>query len=309
MRRLRVRAATVVTLAAVAALAGCTADAAERPRVRLPASPPAHSTPPVATPPVARPGVNPWPTRAEVGVPKGTRLTPTGPLRITRDNTVVDGHLVRQEISVEADNVTVRRTRLIGAGEWGIIQREGFSGLRVERSEVRGDGRHKMQVAILNYGGALTVRDSYLHTTTDGIDTPHGLIDHNIISGLKYFPGDHNDGIASPSGPASGRSLVIRRNVIANPLGQTSAVALFQDFGRQYHVTVERNLLAGGGYSVYGGAGRYGRPTDIRIVGNVFSRTIFPKGGYWGPVTAYDPRGQGNVWQNNTWPDGRPVQP
>jgi hypothetical protein len=251
-----------------------------------------------------------WPNLATAGVPAGKRLSNSGPLRVRKEGTVIDGKLVRQEISVEADNVTIRNTHLIGAGEWGIIQRSGHSGLRVERSEINGDGSTKVQVGILNHGGALTVRDTHVHTVTDGINTDHGLIENNVITNLKYFPGDHNDGIASGSGPASGLSLVIRRNVIQNPLGQTSAVALFQDFGRAHDVTVERNLMAGGGYALYGGQGRFGVSSNIRIIGNVFSRRHHKNGGYYGPVTAFDPAGPGNVWSGNTWAEnGKVVKP
>lgn len=251
-----------------------------------------------------------WPTLATTGVPHGARLTKSGPLRVRRNGAVIDGKEIRQEISIEADNVTIRNTHLIGSGEWGIIQRRGFSGLRVERSEINGDGRTKTQVGILNHGGALTVRNTYIHTVSDGINTDQGLIEDCVITKLKEFPGDHNDGIASGSGPPSGQSLVIRHNVILNPLGQTSAVALFQDFGRAHDVTVDRNYLAGGGYALYGGQGRFGKVSNIKITGNVFSRRFYQKGGYHGPVTAFDPSGSGNVWSDNVWEEtGKPVRP
>lgn len=37
---------------------------------------------------------------------------------------------------------------------------------------------------------------------------------------------------------------------------------------------------------------------------------MFPKGGRWGPVNAWEPAGRGNEWQDNVWLDtGRPVEP
>ncbi|MFC6878535.1 MULTISPECIES: hypothetical protein [Actinomadura] len=251
-----------------------------------------------------------WPNYSTTGVPAGRRLTRTGPLTIRRDGAIVDGKEVHGEINVQANNVTVRNTHVVGAGgDWVVIQRQGYGGLRIERTEINGTPKVRSQKAVLNFGGALTVRGARIHTVSEGVVTPHGLIENSLIMKLKHFPGDHNDAIASPSGPAAGQSLVIRHNVILNPLGQTAAIALWQDFGRAHHATIQRNYLAGGGYAVYGGKGKYGRPTDIKVIGNVFSRRYFKKGGFYGPVTSFDPSGRGNVWRSNVWDDGKPVRP
>ena len=73
---------------------------------------------------------------------------------------------------------------------------------------------------------------------------------------------------------------------------------------------IDRNLLAGGGYTIYGGANPGGAPTSrISITGNRISRMYFPKGGYYGPLAAWDGSGSGNVWQGNVWDDtGLPIE-
>ncbi|MFD0688155.1 hypothetical protein [Actinomadura fibrosa] len=251
-----------------------------------------------------------WPTLKSVGVPAGTRLKDSGPITIRKRGTVIDGLRVRTEINVDASDVTIRNTHLIAEGEWGIIQRRGASNLRVENVEINGDGRRKAQFGILNQGGMITVRKVHVHTVSDGIGTDHGLIEDSIVRNLKEFPGDHVACIASNSGPAPGLKLVIRHNVALNPLSQTSAISIYQDFGRAYDVTLDGNLLAGGGYALYGGKGRFGTSSNIRIVRNVFSRRIYKNGGFFGPVTSFEPNGKGNVWSGNIWEDtGRPVQP
>ncbi|MQY03469.1 right-handed parallel beta-helix repeat-containing protein [Actinomadura macrotermitis] len=251
-----------------------------------------------------------WPTFGTAGVPNGRRLARSGPLRIKKNGTVIDGRLIHGEISIEADNVTIRNSHIVGeGGDWVIIQRKGHSGLRVERTEINGNGRTKSQAGILNFGGTLTVRAAYIHTVSDGVNTDQGLVEDSIIMGLKRYAGDHNDAIAAASGPAPGTSLVIRHNVILNPLNQTSAIALFQDFGRAHDVTVQQNYLAGGGYTLYGGKGKHGRSSNIRVIGNVFSTRYHKKGGYYGPVTAFDPSGPGNLWRGNIWDNGKPVNP
>jgi hypothetical protein len=73
---------------------------------------------------------------------------------------------------------------------------------------------------------------------------------------------------------------------------------------------VENNFLAGGGYTLYAGAGDMGPTYNIKIINNVWSRQVFPEGGYFGPVAYFDKDGAGNVWSGNTWLDtGAPIHP
>jgi hypothetical protein len=249
-----------------------------------------------------------WPTLDTTGVPRGRKLKPSGPITVRKPGTVIDGLLVRTEINVEASNVTIRNTHLVGAGQWGIIQRKGATGLRVENSEINGDGHTKVQYGIVNFGGMITVRKTLVHTVSNGIDTNQGLIEDNVVRGLKEFPKDHVTGVQSNSGPERGMSLVIRHNVILNPVSQTSAISIYQDFGRAYDVTIEGNYLAGGCYALYAGQGRFGLSSNIKVVRNVFSRSLFKKGGYYGPVAKYDAKGPGNVFRDNIWAEtGKPV--
>ncbi|MCW2912019.1 MAG: hypothetical protein JWN52_87 [Actinomycetia bacterium] len=250
-----------------------------------------------------------WPSLRTSGIPQGKKLKRSGPITVHKDGTVIDGLEVQTEINIEANNVTVRNSHVIGAGEWSIIQRKGFSGLRVENTEINGDGKHQAQFGILNFGGMLTVRRSYIHTVSDGIGTDQGLIEDSVILGPKEFPKDHIAAIASNDGPAPGMTLVIRHNVLFNPLGQTSAVSIYQDFGRAHDVTLDNNLMAGGGYTLYAGKGKYGQSTNIKITRNAFSNRYFKNSGAFGPVVSFEP-GPGNVWSGNVWAEsGKPVMP
>ena len=53
------------------------------------------------------------------------------------------------------------------------------------------------------------------------------------------------------------------------------------------------------------GAGKKGLSSNIKVIDNVFSRRVWPKGGHAGPVSYWDADGPGNVWKGNTWEDGR----
>jgi hypothetical protein len=253
-----------------------------------------------------------FPGVTNTGVPGGARLKApsTTVLRIKKAGTVINGVDIRADISVEANNVTIKNSRVITAGEWGIIQRENVKGLVVQDSEIRGNGTDRLQHAIFNLGGQITILRNNLSVVSDAISTSVGLIQDNYLHDPAYFDGDHTDMIQSNSGPATGQQLVIRHNTVVNTLDQTSAVALFQDFGVQHDAVIENNLLAGGGYALYAGAGTKGTSFNIKVTGNVFSREVNPNSGQYGPVAYWDDHGSGNVWQGNVWADtGRPVTP
>jgi hypothetical protein len=240
-----------------------------------------------------------FPNASNTGVPAGTKLTASGTIRVMKAGTVISGLDVTGNISVEADNVTIKNTRVTSRGDWGIVLRA--NNLTIEDTEISGTGTQELTQGIYNLSnGNLTVLRTDISKISDGIATTTGLLQDNYIHDPKLFSGDHADMIQSVGGQASGKSLTIKHNTLINNASQTSAIGLFQDFGVAHDVLVEQNLLAGGGYTVYAGAGS--RTTyNIRFLDNVFSKQINAKSGYWGPVAYYDFHGNGNVWQSNVW--------
>ena len=276
-----------------------------------PPTPTATSGPPSvrpsSRPPTASPTPTGWPDASNTGVPRGTVLTPRSGSIVVRDNgAVIENIDLKGFFDVYADNVTIRRSRISAANWWGIQLRGGFTNLTIEDCEIFGDGVRQMQYGIKSLGGFVTARRNNVHTISNGIDLPEGLIEDNYVHDPKYFPDDHTDMIMSEGGLRAGGRLTIRHNTVINTLDQTGAIALFADWGPQHDVTVERNLVAGGGYSIYAGAAG---SSNLRFVDNVFSRRVFPKGGHWGPVAHWNAGGSGNVWQGNRWEDGTPVNP
>ncbi|MFB9205112.1 right-handed parallel beta-helix repeat-containing protein [Nonomuraea spiralis] len=287
-------------------LSGCTGSPGRPEVTRSPAV--ATSRP--GTPPPAKPAERTWPGADNTGVPDGLTLRKSGSIEVTKNGTVIDGVEVTGYITVEADDVVIRNTRVRGVkGWWGILQREGHTGLTVEDTEVFGNGKERTQFGILNQGKLITVRRVDIHTISNGILTQQGLVEDSYVHDPKYYAGDHTDMIMSTGPPAPGTELVIRRNTAINTLDQTGAIALFQDFGVVKNVTVEGNLLAGGGWSLYAGAGVKGRSSGIKVIGNVFSRRVWSKGGAAGPVSYWDKDGPGNRWHGNTWENGDTVTP
>lgn len=245
-----------------------------------------------------------FPNAANTGVPAGVTLKRAGSIQVSRAGAVISGYEVAGTIDVVADNVVIRNVRLTNAAgaEWGIIQRKGTSGLVIEDTDIIGNGKQQMQAAVLNYGGALTVRRVDISRASDGIATVQGLIEESYLHDPSSFDTAHVDMIQATSGPPADGSLIIRHNSIVNNLPQTSAIALFQDFGVARNTLVERNLIAGGGWSIYGGYGPE-KSYNIRIINNVFGRQIFANGGYNGPVAYFDKDGSGNQFSGNVWSD------
>ncbi|GII64087.1 hypothetical protein Skr01_41720 [Sphaerisporangium krabiense] len=299
----------VVAVLPAAALAGCAGrDAGPDTRDPLPSRTPATSaSPTVAVSPTGTeaPIGGGFPSAQTTGLRPGVPLKKVGEVTVMKEGAVVENLEVHGKLNIKANNVTVRNVRVIGEGDWSIIQAEGFSGAVIEDCEISGDGTVKAQWGVLNQGGPITVRRANIHTVSNSFGSDHGLIEDSYLHDFKEFPGDHVTGPQANGSPQKGLSLTIRHNTILNQLSQTSAISLYQDFSRAHDVLIENNLLGGGGYAIYGGAGKFGTPTNIKILNNVFTRRLFPKGGFWGPITYFEPKGEGNRFEGNVWEDTR----
>jgi hypothetical protein len=282
-----------------------------------PTSPPSTTRPPGTSSGGASSGGGPvagpkpatgFPNASTAGVPAGRSLVASGGIEVSRDGTVIDGKDVTGDIDVQADNVVIRNTRVNGSGDWGIIIRSGATNLTIENVTIRPSGSQAVQTGILNQGGMITVRRTDISGISDGITTSQGLIEDSYLHDPRNLNGDHTDMIQSLDGPGSGMSLIIRHNTIINTNSQTSAIALFQDYGVQHDVLIEYNFLAGGGYTLYAGDGDH-TPWNIKILNNTFSKRVFRDGGSYGAVAYWSASGSGNVWSGNVWEDGTELRP
>ena len=192
------------------------------------------------------------------------------------ENLVIDGCT----IAVEAENVTIRNVKLThtSVDMWGIIIREGASA-RIENVEIAGRDKStgSIQYAILSQTEKpVTVDRANIHHCHNCIQGEFLTVTNSYIHNMADPPGAHVDGILC-TGPCG---LTLRHNTVLNEHGQTSAIALFPDFGTPRDSVIDNNLLAGGGYTVYAGEDD---ATGIKVTNNRFSRLYYPKGGYWGP--------------------------
>jgi hypothetical protein len=200
--------------------------------------------------------------------------------------------------------------RIEGASYWGVLSRADAGPLHVLWSDV-GSARATAGVGVqrglyLMSAGSVVYR-SRISRCVDGIQVhaPGVRVIETLVDDLATWPGEHNDGIQLIG---RGDRVTVQRSRIANRHPQTSAL-LLQGGGH----LIESNLLAGGGWTVYGGATRKGPSTpparNIAFVGNIFAQDYQPRSGHFGPVADWDgSSGSGNVWRGNHFADGRPVE-
>jgi hypothetical protein len=257
-------------------------------------------------------------------------------LVVTRAGTVINHvKIVGNGIEIKAKNVTIENSVIIETGNWWGIGLYHSSNVTIKNCDISSPyatGPNRLQVGVKDvYGdtrGSRIVDNNIWHTST-AIQVANGVIEGNYIHDYGYSNtsgnDDHLNGISVGGGDSN--PLLIQDNTILNSYGQTDAIALFQDFGTEANKTVNDNLMAGGGYSIYGGgpnksgggcstytnsSGCYGPSSNIVITNNRFSTMYFPVGGQYGPVEAFNRSGPGNVWRNNYWlggpQSGRAVQ-
>ncbi|PRZ42492.1 hypothetical protein CLV47_105114 [Antricoccus suffuscus] len=254
-----------------------------------------------------------FPGPSNTGVPSGTKLADySGPCTITKPDTVIDAKQVTcddlliatsgvkvtrsktNRIDADGDNISITiEDSEIDGGTWNGAA-IGFNNLTLKRVNV-----HGARVSVL-CGSNCLVQDSWLHK--------------------QYMPSDvpwHVNGYVSNGGS----NVLVKHNTIACDVqdnsaggGCTGPAASFGDFAPLKDITYDGNLLVAtpGGYCLsagYNPAKSFGsNPTRIVVRNNIFARGSTGKCGSYGPATSFLANGTGNVWSNNKWDDGSPLQ-
>jgi Ca2+-binding RTX toxin-like protein len=213
-----------------------------------------------------------FPNATNTGVPSGTTLTAyTGPMTITQDGTVVDGKIINGTLTIQADNVVIKNSKVTFNGSWGIdagrsknltiqdsdIIGPGYSGnsnsaIRASGTFLRND-ISKVQNGIAMQGGASVVKGNYIHDLECAGNGPH-------YDGIEIF--------------GSQRSVLIEGNTIL--ARNTSNILISDLWGAVSDVTIRNNFLGGSpGYNIYVTGDHGGGTTGVVIENNQIA-----KGGY-----------------------------
>lgn len=149
-----------------------------------------------------------------------------------------------------------------------------------------------------------TVFRSHISNAADGIDISGSQVRilQSLIETRAASAGDHNDALQLLGAPDD---IEIAGNKILNRNPQTSCLYIL---GR--NIRVQSNYLAGGGWTIYGGANNNGHgkgaASAVTVSDTIFGRDFATKSGHFGPVSYWDPS---NTWTNNRFSDGTPVSP
>ena len=285
-----------------------------------PAPPTQPSTTTSPTPPTPTSTSTGYPDAGTTGVPSATSLqrvpedVSSGAgwswkggadqcIHVETDGAVLSGLNITGCIEVYANNVTIQNTRVTAAGDGWAVGARGVSGLTVKDSTLSGGGK-RMAVGVKDVTGSssVTVLRVDVSGYSSGLQLSRGLVQDSYIHDPILQPGDHTNGFTHNGGRSDG-SLTLRHNTILNKFDQADAISFFQDFGTIKNVTADNNLVAGGSYALYGGAGGRGTSSNVTITNNRFSTRYFPNGGTFGPACCYD-KVAGNTWSGNVWADG-----
>jgi hypothetical protein len=269
-----------------------------------------------------------YPDATSTGVPPGTtlrtvpgqvssgpgwRFDPRGWVQVDGNGAVLSGLYIPYNVNITASNVTIKDDKIthptieIGGGKYDdiAITLRHTSNVTIEHSFISGldPAEHRLASGIKDvYGDSATLKilRNNLFNCSTSVQLESGLVADNYIHDTGFSAGDHVNGVTSNGGKPG--LLTVRHNTILIDREQTDAVGLFEDFGLQANRVISDNLLAGGGYTIYGGQKAGGPPThDIVITHNRISRIYFPKGGFYGPVAYFNPLGSGNAWSGNFW--------
>ena len=225
-------------------------------------------------------------------MPAGTALRPSGSLTITEHGAVIDGLDITGTVTVRADDVTIRNTRIRNTG--AIPVRNHGSNLVIEDTEIDGQGMGNPAVAYNKY----TLRRVNIHDVAEGPRIAGGnvVIEDSYIHHLVQVGDNHTDAIQIVSGK---ENIVIRGNNIQayNPATQRFGNAALQ-FGEEDGIVrgcvVEGNLMNGGNLTVNGGGGGT-TGAACSFADNEFQRDFrYGVKGNLGPNTS---------WRNNRWHD------
>jgi hypothetical protein len=261
-----------------------------------PSTPPPTTVGPSPTPtpsPTIQPAVacmdNPaacgYPDTTNTGVPAGTTLTTTGSMTLTAPGTY-SGLDIRGCVTVAAAGVTLTRSRVSGCtGSYAVRVDSASAGFVMSDSEIVMQGDQKGLVFV-----GYTAQRLKVTGTGDcfGTGTNSVIQDSYCENGPGNSPkraptygpepswcgtGAHWDGVEA----GATTRTIIRHNTFRLPCGQTGAVDVSDWNGpiAPSSVVVDNNLLAGGSWTVYGGA----PSVSIVLTNNRFSRWYWPGSG------------------------------
>jgi hypothetical protein len=255
-----------------------------------------------------------YPDATNTGVPAGTALTSKNEeMAVTTPGTTIKDLALNGTIDVDANNTTIEDSEIIVEGTQsgcsspcggkGIWIKEGVTGTVIQHVTCHGGaptGANVTEFCIQNNDSSTQVKDVHFYNCTTCMVGPGTWSDNYVDQTGAEIPEEHYEDIYYGGGDGP---LIVNHNTMLNPQGQTAVVFASVDFGDQTTLTITNNLMAGGGYMIYGGGSGNGGKVlgPVTVTGNRFSRKYYPEGGYYGADAYMTPAV--TTWSGNIWDD------
>lgn len=235
----------------------------------------------------------PKPGPDNTGVRPGVTLTPSGSITVADAGAVVENLDVTGNITVLADDVTIRNVRITSDDYYPIRYFDNDNrGLVVEDTEIIGtSGDVTSGIAFAHY----TARRVNVHGSADGLKADEDVrIEDSWIHDLSNGPDEHNDAVQS----TGGKGVTIVHSVLEG--ASNAAVQTGDEGAATEDLTLRCNWLSGGGYTLNIRGSGATVPRNTQVIDNRFGRDSA-----YGPWTFDDPAPTvtGNVWDD----DGTPI--
>ncbi len=261
-----------------------------------------------------------WPHTDNTGLTDPYNLTTVSDTIITASGATVENLNVIGQLTIQANNVTIKNCRIWGGRYYGVVVMSGYSGNVIEDCDIGKNYTNSSKGILINTeeNTEITIRRCHIHHVGDGIFGGGGddtalncklTVQDCYISNIRETDGDDNvETIDDHKGDGMEflgqiREALIQHNSIYVPSDQTSCILFQSNWGNLRNITIEDNLLLGGGYTLYTRINAGRTFEGLTIINNHFGRNYHY--GIWSndvdttEITAY-----GNVWHDT----GEPVE-
>ena len=225
-------------------------------------------------------------------LPQGVAIDGAGNVTITKAGTTLSGFNISGTVYINASNVTLENCKVATGGYDVVMIAKGLTGVTVQNCTIDNLGGGGEGI-----NGEGTFIANNIMGCVDGINVwgDNTVIKDNYIHGEAGPASAHFDTV-QVDGAIS--NLTIAHNTLVNEQTQTSVLMLDNYWGPINNVTVNDNIMIGGGYTAYlnevaqGQAGG-GRVTNVSFTNNVLSP------GYYGVWNIRDELGDRPIVSGN----------
>lgn len=228
---------------------------------------------------------------------------------ITQNGAVLNGYnFADTRVVIHANNVTIENSTFsAGTNFFALVVDPGYSNTVITNNTFNGgsmSNTYPLAAFIYSKGANTTITNNeFLNSPGDAIDSYGGTITGNYFSGGGHSSiGTHPDAIWITN---SQSPTVISNNFVDWTWGSgatdmstgetNNAIRITSELGNVSNVTVQNNVLLGGGYTIDAGNAGSGTFSNVNISNNYVGF------GYWGNfMFSYGNKGVGVTETNNT---------